>query len=188
MITKEKFILKSKTVQGLIVMALPMLASLIGFEWTGEDNGAVNQTIDAMLTFIGLAWGLIGRFTAATNISILGGSRMLIGPMLVASMGMGAVGCATTGEGGLTRAQAADLVITQLEATLDSAEAVAAILDDEGVPPEELQIARVILAAAKPQIISWINLVETLQMNADQAAQAAELKARADALIPPAEA
>lgn len=70
-ITQEKFIAKSKTVQGLIVMSIPMLATLFGFEWAGEDNSAVNQTIDALITFVGLAWGLYGRFTAKANVSIM---------------------------------------------------------------------------------------------------------------------
>ena len=68
---KEKFILKSKTCQGLVVMALPMLASLIGFQWAGEDNESVNQTIDAALTFVGLAWGLYGRLTAKAVVTVL---------------------------------------------------------------------------------------------------------------------
>lgn len=67
----EKWIIKSKTVQGLVVMSIPMLATLIGFEWTGEDNAAVNQTIDAMLTFVGMAWGLYGRLTAKAGVKVL---------------------------------------------------------------------------------------------------------------------
>jgi hypothetical protein len=63
-LTPEKFIAKSKTFQGLVVMAIPMLASLVGFEWAGDDNAAVNQTIDALITFVGFAWGLFGRLTA----------------------------------------------------------------------------------------------------------------------------
>ena len=70
-VTKEKFIAKSKTIQGLVVMAIPMLASLLGFQWAGEDNAAVNQTIDAALTFVGLAWGLYGRLTAKTVVKVL---------------------------------------------------------------------------------------------------------------------
>ena len=70
-VTQQKFIAKSKTVQGLVVMALPMLASLIGFQWAGEDNESVNQTIDAALTFVGLAWGLYGRLTAKTVVKVL---------------------------------------------------------------------------------------------------------------------
>ena len=68
---QEKFIAKSKTVQGLIVTALPMLATLIGFSWTGEDNASVNETINALITFVGLAWGLYGRLTATHDIKIL---------------------------------------------------------------------------------------------------------------------
>lgn len=70
-VTPEKFIAKSKTVQGLIVIALPMLASLLGFEWAGEDNTAVNETIDAAITFIGFTWALVGRITAKTGVHIL---------------------------------------------------------------------------------------------------------------------
>lgn len=108
---------------------------------------------------------------------------------IVAALCLGVVltGCATTG-GGLSRAQIADLVITQLDATLESAEAASAILSEDGTAPEELQLARVILAAAKPQIVAWIDLIETLTMTPGQAAEVVELKARADAIVPPAEA
>lgn len=110
--------------------------------------------------------------------------RSLVALGIVVVLAFGGIGCATFGSGGLTRSQAADLVITQLEATLDSAEAVSAILSEDGTPPEELQIARVILAAAKPQIISWINLIETLQMTAGQAEEATALRERARELDP----
>ena len=70
-LTQDKFIVKSKTIQGLVIMALPMLAGLIGFEWAGEDNAAVNLTIDAGITFIGFAWGLIGRLTAKADIKVM---------------------------------------------------------------------------------------------------------------------
>lgn len=70
-VTPDKFIAKSKTFQGLVVMALPMIASLIGFEWAGEDNESLNQTIDAAITFIGFAWGLFGRLSAKADIKVL---------------------------------------------------------------------------------------------------------------------
>lgn len=114
-------------------------------------------------------------------------TRMVMFAVL-AMMAGGLVGCATTGAGGLTRAQAADLVITQLEATIESAEAVMTALDDTGTPPEELQLARIILAAAKPQIVAWITLIESLQTTEAQAARVSALKVRADAVVPPQEA
>lgn len=67
-VTQDKFIAKSKTVQGLVVMALPMIATLAGFEWAGEDNAALNETIDAVITAVGLIWALIGRVTATTGV------------------------------------------------------------------------------------------------------------------------
>ena len=70
-ITKDKFILKSKTIQGLVIMVIPMLASLVGFEWTGEDGADLNQLIDAGLTFLGFAWGFYGRMTATTDLKAL---------------------------------------------------------------------------------------------------------------------
>lgn len=70
-VTKDKFFAKSKTIQGLLIMTLPMLAGIIGFTWTGADNADLNQLIDAGLTFLGFAWGFYGRMTATTDLKVL---------------------------------------------------------------------------------------------------------------------
>jgi hypothetical protein len=69
--TTEKFFLKSKAIQGLLLMLIPVLANLIGFEWAGEDSAALNNLIDAGLAFIGFAWGFYGRMTATTDLKVL---------------------------------------------------------------------------------------------------------------------
>ena len=92
-------------------------------------------------------------------------------------------GCVSTGEGGLTRAQIADMALTQLEATIQSAEAVSAILAKDGVPPEEYKKATLILAALKPQVLSWINMIETIIMTQKQYDEADALMVRAQVFV-----
>ncbi len=105
--------------------------------------------------------------------------KRIVGILLVAAIALG--GCATATP--VSRAAQADMVLTQLEATLLSAEAVAAQLDDEGTPPEELVVARIVLAALKPQIAAWIGIYESIRGTPqDQDTDVALLVARANAL------
>lgn len=67
----EKFILKSKTLQGIVIMLLPPLARLLEFEWAAEDTSMVADLFNNGLTFIGAVWAAIGRFTVKTDLKVL---------------------------------------------------------------------------------------------------------------------
>lgn len=68
--SKDKFILKSKTVQGLILVTLPTLAVLFGFSFTDEDKVLFTQTSDALIQLIGGLWAFYGRLTVKEKIRV----------------------------------------------------------------------------------------------------------------------
>lgn len=187
MLTKEKWAGLSKTIIGILMMALA-LAGSIGVQLTADDVNEIRVAVEAAFGAFGLLLALIGRFTAKSELYVNpfkgGGGGFALPFLVVPALAVGAVACETT----ISKADVAQLVIEQLEATLESAEEASKILSEDGTAPEELQIARVIIAAAKPQIVSWIRLVETLALSQNQSERVAELKARADVVVPPAEA
>ena len=66
----DKFILKSKTVVGAIVMLLPVLAQLFGFSFSADDSAMITEGWDQVVSAIGAVMVVIGRFTAKSNISL----------------------------------------------------------------------------------------------------------------------
>lgn len=65
-----KFFLKSKTVQGIIVTAIPAVMALLEIEWTEDQTSQLNLIMDSALTALGTAWALFGRATADSKLRL----------------------------------------------------------------------------------------------------------------------
>jgi hypothetical protein len=65
----DKFFLFSKTIQGVIITLIPVVTQLLGWEWSAEDTGGVNELINLGLAFGGAAWAFYGRKTATKALS-----------------------------------------------------------------------------------------------------------------------
>lgn len=63
-----KFALKSKTILGIILTALPTLAPALGIGL--EDQALISSGIDAIITVLGASLGAYGRFVAKEPITI----------------------------------------------------------------------------------------------------------------------
>lgn len=67
----DKFVLKSKTIQGLIVAALPLLDAVTGVEAFKGLEGAIGSFVTELTTFVGLVWAAIGRAKAEGKLKIM---------------------------------------------------------------------------------------------------------------------
>ena len=73
----NKFLLKSKTVQGIIITLLPMLSNLLGFEWSAsaqvEAAGFLQQiqgNLESIVALVGAGWAFYGRMRADKPLTI----------------------------------------------------------------------------------------------------------------------
>lgn len=67
----KKFFMLSKTFQGVFVMAVPTLATLIGWDfWNAEDTANASSVVDNAVQAIGGAWALYGRINAEGDITV----------------------------------------------------------------------------------------------------------------------
>lgn len=94
--------------------------------------------------------------------------------IFVAILGAFALGCASMTP--ISRETQANMVLTQIQATLETADVLYAELSKDGQSPEALRVTKVVLLAMKPQIVSWITLIEQLKASDEQYAQALVLK------------
>jgi len=60
----DKFFLKSKTIWGVIVMALPALLPVLGISLGADDTALITATGDQVMTAIGGLIAVYGRFKA----------------------------------------------------------------------------------------------------------------------------
>jgi hypothetical protein len=60
----QKFFLKSKTVWGVIVMALPTLLPVLGVNLGQDETALITSTGDQFVTAIGGLLAIYGRFKA----------------------------------------------------------------------------------------------------------------------------
>lgn len=68
----DKWFVTSKTIQGIVVMALPILRTIFGWEWATAEAGAdLSLVIDQLITLVGGGWALYGRVTATKTISVV---------------------------------------------------------------------------------------------------------------------
>lgn len=66
----NKFFLKSKTIIGILISALPTLLPALGFSFSVDDAQMVSTTVDAVVQAGGLLLALYGRFVSDTKITI----------------------------------------------------------------------------------------------------------------------
>lgn len=65
-----KSILGSKTIWGLLVAALPLVASLFGFHLAPGFEAEAQATVDQLVQVAGLAFAAYGRVVATTKLVI----------------------------------------------------------------------------------------------------------------------
>lgn len=66
----SKFILKSKTIIGSLVAAVPALAVVFGWTFTEDDSALVSNAADAMIQVLGAAYAIYGRIVAEGKINV----------------------------------------------------------------------------------------------------------------------
>ncbi len=71
-VENNKIFLASKTLWGLVVMALPVLLPMVGVSFTIDDTALVGDTADKVFQAIGMLLALWGRFTAKTALTATG--------------------------------------------------------------------------------------------------------------------
>ena len=59
--SKDKFILKSKTVVGALVAAAPAIAVMFGVTFTEDDRALVSDAADAVIQLLGAGYAIFGR-------------------------------------------------------------------------------------------------------------------------------
>ncbi len=67
---ETKTFLASKTVWGVIAMALPALLPLFGVSFGVDDTTVVNDAADKVFQAVGALVALWGRFTATTKLVV----------------------------------------------------------------------------------------------------------------------
>lgn len=65
-----KSILSSKTIWGLLIAALPLVASLFGFHLAPGFEAEAQATVDDLLQVAGLAFAAYGRVIATSKLVI----------------------------------------------------------------------------------------------------------------------
>ena len=66
----DKFFLYSKTIQGILITLIPVIAGLFGWEWSTDDTGSINEIINLGLAFGGAIWAWYGRAKATVPLSV----------------------------------------------------------------------------------------------------------------------
>ena len=66
----NKFILKSKTILGLLVTAAPMIAMLFGWTMTEDDSAMITQTADSIIQTMGLVFAAYGRIVSKEKLYV----------------------------------------------------------------------------------------------------------------------
>jgi len=65
---ESKFILRSKTVLGLLLATVVMWAGQFGFDFSQEDSNFIMSNVNELVATGGLAWALYGRMKAETTV------------------------------------------------------------------------------------------------------------------------
>jgi len=63
----SKWLLRSRTFLGALLVAVPGVLQLFGIQWTGEDTALAEQIIDGAFVLIGLVMTAYGRIKAAAD-------------------------------------------------------------------------------------------------------------------------
>ncbi len=67
-----KIFLASKTVWGVVLIALPQILPLLGISFTADDTSLLTTTGDQVFQAIGALIVVWGRWSASTKLSITG--------------------------------------------------------------------------------------------------------------------
>ena len=67
-----KIFLASKTVWGVVLIALPQILPLLGFSFTADDTSLLTTAGDQVFQAIGAVIVVWGRWSASTKLSITG--------------------------------------------------------------------------------------------------------------------
>lgn len=73
--TPPKSALRSKTIWGVIVMILPPVLGLLGFEITVADAEGAATAIDGIVSGIGAILAIWGRISASRPVTLTGAGR-----------------------------------------------------------------------------------------------------------------
>jgi hypothetical protein len=65
-----KIFLASKTIWGVVIMALPALLPLAGISFGVDDTAVVNEMADKIFQSVGAVIAVYGRWSATTKLSI----------------------------------------------------------------------------------------------------------------------
>lgn len=66
----SKWFVKSKTVIGIVIAALPTMLPLIGVAFSADDTHLVNQFVDGAFQLFGLGFAIYGRFVSTQPITL----------------------------------------------------------------------------------------------------------------------
>ena len=66
----DKFILKSKTIWGLLIASAPQLALLLGYDFTPADASELNTRVESLVTSSGLLLAFFGRIRAKQGLRV----------------------------------------------------------------------------------------------------------------------
>ena len=69
---ENKIFLKSKTIWGVVIAALPALLPAFGLTMADDGLSLISQLGDAVLQAVGLGLAAYGRFVAKTGVSVTG--------------------------------------------------------------------------------------------------------------------
>lgn len=69
---EPKWIGKSKTVWGVILMAIPAFAQLAGWEWTTEQGMELDVIASGIFEVLGMILAIVGRYTAKGPVYLKG--------------------------------------------------------------------------------------------------------------------
>lgn len=72
---ETKFFLQSKTIIGALLIAVSMIAPILGVDFTGADANVIMANLDTIGQSIGLLLVVWGRATADLPISISGAKQ-----------------------------------------------------------------------------------------------------------------
>ena len=82
----------------------------------------------------------------------------------------------------ISQVNQANLILTQVSATLDSAAVLFTELSKNGQSPQVLHDVEIALKVLKPQIVAWIDTISQLKASAAQYTAAQDMKVKLEAL------
>ena len=66
----NKFVLKSKTILGILIMVAPVLAKEFGFTLTADGTAMITQSADSIIQLLGAVLGVYGRIKAKGGVYV----------------------------------------------------------------------------------------------------------------------